>query len=107
MRLLPWCRGDGPRAKTIRPAERYLAAGAAEARRLGCSFVGTEHVLLALLHSEGGGTATSLERLGVTPAAVESALAPCLAPAPGPGPGPGSGSAKIDAEALASLGIDF
>jgi hypothetical protein len=29
-----------PRAKTIRPAERYLAAGAAEARRLGCAFVG-------------------------------------------------------------------
>jgi ATP-dependent Clp protease ATP-binding subunit ClpA len=32
----------------IRPAERYLAAGAEEARRLGHRYVGTEHVLLSL-----------------------------------------------------------
>src|SRR5215211_4580117 len=32
--------------KSTRPAEPYLAAGAAEARRLGHNYVGTEHVLL-------------------------------------------------------------
>jgi hypothetical protein len=56
-------------------------------------------VLLALLRDERGGTAALLERLGVAPAAVESALAPWLAPVPV--------RAKIDPEALASLGIDF
>ena len=40
-----------------------------------------------------------LARLGVDPAAVEAALAPWLAPGPA--------RAKIDPEALASLGIDF
>jgi hypothetical protein len=34
MRLLPR-RRPGPRAKTARPAEPYLAAGAEQARRLG------------------------------------------------------------------------
>src|SRR5436305_9163738 len=99
MRLLTRKQGAKPHAKSIRPAERYLAAGAAEARRLGCSFVGTEHVLLALLRNERGDTAALLERLAVAPAAVETALAPWLAPGPVP--------AKIDPEALASLGIDF
>ena len=37
-----------PRAKTIGPAEAYLAAGAAEARRLGHSYIGTEHILSVL-----------------------------------------------------------
>jgi ATP-dependent Clp protease ATP-binding subunit ClpA len=84
MRLLTRQRGARPRAKTIRPAKRYLTAGAEQARRLGCSFVGTEHVLLALCAAS---------------ASVESALAPWL--------GPSSERAKIDPEALASLGIDL
>jgi hypothetical protein len=81
-----------PRARTIRPAERYLAAGASEARRAGCSFVGTEHVLLALVRDRTG-------PLGLEPEAVETALAPWLGPDPA--------RAKIDPEALASLGIDL
>ena len=84
MRLLTRKQRPRPRAKTIRPAERYLTAGAEQARRLGCSFVGTEHVLLALCAAS---------------ASVESALAPWL--------GPSSERAKIDPDALASLGIDF
>lgn len=99
MRLLTRKEGARPRAKTIRPAERYLTAGAAEARRLGCSFVGTEHVLLAVAHDRASGGATLLGRLGAGPAAVEAALAPWL--------GPSSDRAKIDPDALASLGIDF
>jgi ATP-dependent Clp protease ATP-binding subunit ClpA len=97
--LLSRERGRRPRAKTIRPAARYLAGGAEEARRLGCGFVGTEHVLLALSHDQPGGCTPALRRLGVEPAAVESALAPQL--------GPSSARPKIDPEALASLGIDF
>src|SRR5262245_35847755 len=99
MRLLTRRQAVRPRAKTIRPAERYLATGADEARRLGCSFVGTEHVLLALAHDRASGSAELLGRLGADPAAVESALAPWL--------GPSSERAKIDPDALASLGIDL
>ena len=99
MRLLSREHGGRPRAKTIRPAERYLTAGADEARRLGCGFVGTEHVLLALVRAGGGSVARALARMGVDRAAVESALAPWLAPGPA--------RAKIDPDALASLGIDF
>ena len=63
MRLLARARGGGPRTKTIRPAERYLAAGADEARRLGCGFVGTEHVLLALVRDRTSGGAALLSFL--------------------------------------------
>ena len=91
-------RAARPRAKTIRPAERYLSAGADEARRLGSSFIGTEHVLLALLHSPKGLNLPLFARLGVDSADVASALA-CWLPAPG--------RSKIDADALAALGIDF
>jgi ATP-dependent Clp protease ATP-binding subunit ClpA len=99
MRLLTRKRGAGPRAKTIRPAERYLTAGVEEARGLGCSFVGTEHVLLALARDRASGGAALLGRLGAASASVELALSPWL--------GPSSERAKIDPEALASLGIDF
>lgn len=91
-------RAARPRAKTIRPAERYLSAGADEARRLGSSFIGTEHVLLALLHSPTGPILPLFARLGVDSADIERALA-CWLPAPG--------RSKIDADALATLGIDF
>jgi ATP-dependent Clp protease ATP-binding subunit ClpA len=99
MRLLTRKQGARPRAKTIRPAERYLTAGAEQARRLGCSFVGTEHVLLALTNDRASGGAALLRRLGAHPPSVESALAAWL--------GPSSERAKIDPDALASLGIDF
>ena len=99
MRLLTRKQRPRPRAKTIRPAERYLTAGAEQARRLGCSFVGTEHVLLSLAHDRASGGAALLGRLGADPPSVESALAPWL--------GASSDQAKIDPDALASLGIDF
>lgn len=86
-----------PRAKTIRPAEPYLFAAAEEARRLGHSYVGTEHILLVLLRKPGGGATFVLERLGVSAADAEAAITPCLA----------AGAPKIDPEALATIGIDF
>jgi ATP-dependent Clp protease ATP-binding subunit ClpA len=97
MRLLRR-RRPGPRAKTARPvAEPYLAAGAAEARRLGHNFVGTEHVLLVLVRDQDGGATTVLRQLGVTADAIGEALSPCI----------GGGATKIDPDALATLGIDF
>jgi hypothetical protein len=64
-----------------------------------CTFVGTEHVLLALAHDPTSPILPLLARLDVDPAAVERALAPWL--------GGGAGGAMIDPEALATLGIDF
>jgi ATP-dependent Clp protease ATP-binding subunit ClpA len=97
MRLLRRRRCAEPRAKTIRPAQPYLAAGAAEARRLGHNYVGTEHVLLVLIRHPEGGATQVLAELGVSAEAVEEALWPCLA----------AGAPRIDPDALATLGIDF
>ena len=96
MRLLR-NRCAGPRAKTIRPAEPYLAVGAREARRLGLNYVGTEHVLFALVRGADGGATRVLHELGVPSEAVETALSPWL----------GCGTPRIDPTALATLGIDF
>jgi ATP-dependent Clp protease ATP-binding subunit ClpA len=96
MRLLPR-RRPGPRAKTARPAEPYLVAGAEQARRLGHSYVGTEHVLLVLIRNPDGGAAALLRQLGVSTDTVEERLARWL----------GTSQPKIDAEALGALGIDL
>jgi ATP-dependent Clp protease ATP-binding subunit ClpA len=97
MRLLRR-RPPGPRAKTARPAaEPYLAVGAAEARRLGHDYVGTEHVLLVLIRNPDGGATAVLRQLGVSAEAVEEALSGWL----------GTLRPKIDPDALAALGIDF
>jgi ATP-dependent Clp protease ATP-binding subunit ClpA len=97
MRLLHR-RHPGPRTKTARPAaEPYLAAGAAEARRRGDNYVGTEHVLNVLVRNPGGGATVVLRQLGVDADAVGEALARWL----------GASKPRIDPEALAALGIDF
>ena len=97
MRLLHR-RRPGPRAKTARPqAGPYLAAGAEQARRLGHSYVGTEHVLLVLIRNPDGGATAVLRQLGVSTDTVEERLARWL----------GASRPKIDPEALAALGIDL
>ena len=97
MRLLHRDR-PGPRTKTARPqAEPYLAGGAAEARRLGHSYVGTEHLLLVLTRDPEGGATAVLRQLGVSADAVDEALACWL----------GTSRPKIDPDALAALGIDL
>jgi ATP-dependent Clp protease ATP-binding subunit ClpA len=94
MRLLR--RRTLPRTRSMRPAERYLAAGAEEARRLGVSYVGTEHVLLALTRDPDGGAARVLGQLGVAHRDITGSafLAGVWAP-------------RIDADALAALGVDL
>ena len=96
MRLLRRQR-PAPRAKTGRPAQRYLAAGADEARRLGHPFVGTEHVLLALSRDPNGAAARILRQLDVDHAAISESS--CLAA--------GTPAPQIDPEELATLGIDL
>ena len=88
-----------PRARTARPAQRYLARAAALARRVGHNYVGTEHVLLTLVSAPGGRAVTLLAELGVDGETVERSLTPWVAPA--------SSAATIDAAALAALGIDL
>jgi len=83
--------------KSTRPAEPYLAAGAAEARRLGHSYVGTEHVLVVLIRDPAGGATSMLRQLGVSAETVQEALAPCI----------DARAARIDPDALAAFGIDF
>jgi ATP-dependent Clp protease ATP-binding subunit ClpA len=95
MRLLRRQRA-APRAKTGRPAERYLAAGADEARRLGHRSVGTEHVLLALTRDPAGEASRILRQLDVSHGDI--AESPCLA---------GTPTRRIDPDALAALGIDL
>jgi len=83
-------------AAGFRPVAPYLLAGAREARSLGHDAVGTEHVLLAMLRDQRGDTDRLLRRVDVSPIAVEETLG--LQPAAG---------ARIDRDALASLGIDL
>ena len=98
MRLLQRGRGAS-RARTIRPAEPYLARGADEARRLGHNYIGTEHVLLGLIHDPAGGATRVLGELAISPDSIEQSLASWL--------GHTSLAPRIDPEALAALGIDF
>jgi ATP-dependent Clp protease ATP-binding subunit ClpA len=84
-----------PRRRGPRPAERYVAAGAEEARRLGHSYIGTEHVLLALTRDPESDVARVLGQFGVAHEHINSAF---LARIWSPG---------LDADALAALGIDL
>jgi ATP-dependent Clp protease ATP-binding subunit ClpA len=95
MRLLR--RRRVPTGAEMRPAEPYLLAGAREARRLASGFVGTEHVLSAMIRDPERAAAVILRSRGITAAAVEEALAPWL----------GCTAARIDPSALAALGIDL
>src|SRR6266536_1234529 len=92
-------RSARPRAKTIRPAEAYLSAGAEEARRLNHNYIGTEHILRVLARQPDSAATRLLAQLGVTAAAVERGLACWLEDT--------SPAARIDPQALATVGIDF
>jgi len=78
-----------------------LARG--RAKELGHSWIGTEHLLLALLDPVAGGTATVLREAGVDAASVRASLARHV-PAPGP---QGPPLTDEDAQALRTIGIDL
>ncbi|NSC21603.1 Clp protease [Streptomyces albus subsp. chlorinus] len=71
-----------------------------EANTLGHDRIGTEHLLLAVLHHPEQPGAAALVRLGVTPSACRTAVAGVVA-------GTRDGLGPLDAEALRALGIDL
>jgi ATP-dependent Clp protease ATP-binding subunit ClpA len=79
-------------------ALRYLGPAAAEARALGCNYIGTEHLLLVLVARPSGPAAAVLERLGVGTDAVRERLLGMFR---------GADTPTIDPDALATLGIDL
>ncbi|MET9256885.1 Clp protease N-terminal domain-containing protein [Streptomyces sp. NPDC003717] len=97
-RVLPPAAADVPGLVPYGPAaKKVLELTFREALRLGHNYVGTEHILLALLEHEHG--AGVLSGLGVTKDAVErwltEALAKFVTPAgaePAPGAGPTAGA---------------
>ena len=100
MRLGPRLRRHEhtPRA---RRAERFLAAGTHQSRTFGHDYVGTEHVLLALVEDSSTPAARALARLGLTGNIVrrdiERIIGTCIDPR----------RRTIDPDALATLGIDL
>jgi ATP-dependent Clp protease ATP-binding subunit ClpA len=79
-------------------ADRFFRLGVEQARRLGQSHIGSEHVLLGLARDASGPAASVLEQVGATPQLIETEIRadpPVLPPA------------AIDAQALATLGIDL
>jgi ATP-dependent Clp protease ATP-binding subunit ClpA len=99
VRLLQRGRRRIPPATKVQLVEPYLAASAAEARDLGHNYVGTEHLLLALVREPRSGATQVLRELAVPPDAVERSLAAWLPW--------GARATGIDPDALATLGIDF
>ena len=100
MRLLSRARRQRDTPRTTR-AEPFLIAGAQQSHTFGHHYVGTEHVLLALVQDPQTCAARALARVAVTREVVrrdiERIIGTCIDPRwPG-----------IDADALATLGIDL
>jgi ATP-dependent Clp protease ATP-binding subunit ClpA len=91
-------RAERPRTLTTRPALGFLGPAVAQARALGHNYLGTEHLLLALLTHRTGAAVVALERLGITPEQIRDRVLAKLAKPPAP---------RLDPEALATLGIDL
>jgi hypothetical protein len=72
-------------ARLVEPARRALDAAAEEARRRGHGYVGTEHLLLAVVAEKGGEAARLLAEQGTTPEAVRAAVEASM-PAAGAAP---------------------
>jgi ATP-dependent Clp protease ATP-binding subunit ClpC len=63
-------------------ARRSMVLAQEEARLLGHSFIGTEHLLLGLIHEGEGVGAAALERLGLSLEAVRAKVEETIGPAP-------------------------
>jgi ATP-dependent Clp protease ATP-binding subunit ClpA len=83
------------------PARAVVTGAREEARALGHGWVGTEHMLIAVLRSPEEPGAAALAGLGVTAPACREAAEAVTAGQPGGGLGP------RDAEALQEFGIDL
>jgi ATP-dependent Clp protease ATP-binding subunit ClpA len=91
-------RRDTPRTHS---AERFLRAGAEQSRTFGHDYVGTEHVLLALVDDPSAPVAQMLGRFGLTGDVVRRDIERII------GTGIDPRRRAIDPDALATLGIDL
>jgi len=80
-------------------ARQVVVGAQGEARALGHGWIGTEHLLLAVLADGGSSMQTTLARLGITHAAVRARVLVEV--------GSGDGDGAADAAALGDLGIDL
>ena len=62
-------------------ARRVLVLAQEEARQLNHSFIGTEHILLGLIHEGEGVAAKALESLGISLEAVREKVEETIGPA--------------------------
>jgi ATP-dependent Clp protease ATP-binding subunit ClpA len=99
MRLRPRARRRA--ALEPRPAEPFLWAGVRQSRSFGHAYVGTEHVLLAIIEEPETRAARALARLGLTPDVVRGDVERII------GVGLPRAAPPIDPDALATLGIDL
>jgi ATP-dependent Clp protease ATP-binding subunit ClpA len=83
------------------PARRAVVDAQEEARDLRHGYIGTEHILLALLREPSSVAWRALERLGVERDAVRSDVVRLV------GEGPPIGFGEQDAEVLRSIGIEL
>jgi ATP-dependent Clp protease ATP-binding subunit ClpA len=100
MRLLRRARPQRGTPRSRR-AERFLAAGADQSRTLGHNYVGTEHVLLALVEDPTTRAAHALAQLGLTGDVVRRDIERVIGTSIDPP------RRAIDPDALATLGIDL
>ena len=68
-------------------ARRVLVLAQEEARLLNHNFIGTEHILLGLIHEGEGVAAKALESLGISLEAVREKVEELIGPASGPSAG--------------------
>ena len=78
-------------------ARQVVVLAQEEADALGHDYIGTEHLLLGLLAEKEGLAGRVLGSLGVTGEAIRAHTSAVLGPARG----------RVDADALATIGIDF
>jgi ATP-dependent Clp protease ATP-binding subunit ClpA len=91
-------RRPGPRF--VQRATPFITAAAEASRRLGHNYVGTEHLLLSLAEGEGSAAARVLRRLGLSATQIEADIVSIIGTCDAP-------RGRLDADALATLGIDL
>jgi ATP-dependent Clp protease ATP-binding subunit ClpC len=65
---------EGRRIPFSPRAKKALVEARREMRRMGDNYLGTEHVLLGILHNEDGAAVRMLARMGVAPETLEERL---------------------------------
>jgi hypothetical protein len=83
----PTCQAGSVFERFTDSARQVLVLAQEEARLLGHSFIGTEHILLALIHADSGTPSQVLTELGASLPAVRERVKETIGLAGGPTPG--------------------